>query len=118
MNYFTFIPRTLTLTFFPSDPITADLPMGDAMDGLMLGMAKNLDTADSPDAAAQAVYPVLGRDVTEQILARAEVRDVFSAAQLGSYLLRQYALGKEKNLSAAQTGRQTDSGSPACPTAS
>ena len=118
MTYFTYIPRTLDLTFFPQDPIAAAIPMGDAMDRLLSDMAKTLDAAETPDAAAAALYPILGEKVTEDILARAEVRDIFSVSQLAAYILRQYALGKEKNLSAAQLGRQTDSGLPACPTES
>ena len=118
MTYFTYIPRTLELTFFPQDPIVAAIPMGDATDRLLSDMAKNLDAAENPDAAAAALYPSLGEKVTEDILARAEVRVILSVSQLAAYVLRQYALGKEKNLSAAQLGRQTDSGLPACPTES
>ncbi len=118
MTYFTYIPRTLDLTFFSQDPIAAAIPMGDAMDRLLSDMAKNLDAAETPDDAAAALYPILGEKVTEDILARAEVRDILSVSQLAAYVLRQYAMGKEKNLSAAQMGRQTDSGLPACPTES
>ena len=56
-------------------------------------------------------YPVLGKDATDAILSRAEPRDVLAAEQLAAYVLRQYAEGKEKNLSAAQLGRRTETGS-------
>ncbi len=111
MNYFTFIPRQLELTFFASEPIKVSLPMGDAMDTLLTTMATALDSADSLTAAEAAIYPVLGKKVTDAILSRAEPRDILAVNQLAAYLLRQYAAGKEKNLSAAQLGRQTETGS-------
>ncbi len=111
MNYFTFIPRQLELTFFNTDPIKVSLPMGDAMDTLLTTMATALDSADSLTAAEAAIHPVLGKKVTETILSRAEPRDILAVNQLAAYLLRQYAAGKEKNLSAAQLGRQTETGS-------
>lgn len=111
MQYFTFIPRQLSLTFFDSNPIQATIPMGDAMDTLLTTMATALDAADSLTAAEAAIYPVLGKKVTDSILSRAEPRDILAVNQLAAYLLRQYAAGKEKNLSAAQLGRQTETGS-------
>ena len=111
MPYFTFIPRHLDLTFFSTDPIKVTIPMGDAMDNLLTEMAQSIDAAPDLPAAEAALYPVLGKDVTESILSRAEPRDVFAAQQLAAYVLRQYADGKEKNLSAAQSGRRTETGS-------
>lgn len=111
MPYFTFIPRQLELTFFDSNPIKISLPMGDVMDNLLTEMAESMDAAPDLHAAEAALYPVLGKDTTESILSRAEPRDVLAAEQLAAYVLRQYAEGKEKNLSAAQLGRRTETGS-------
>ena len=111
MPYFTFLSRHLELIFFNTDPITVTIPMGDAMDDLLTEMAQSIDAAPDLPAAEAALYPVLGKDVTESILSRAEPRDVFAAQQLAAYVLRQYADGKEKNLSAAQSGRRTETGS-------
>ena len=109
MPYFTFIPRQLELTFFDSNPIKISLPMGDAMDALLTEMAESMDAAPDLPAAEAALYPVLGKDTTDAILSRAEPRDVLAAEQLAAYVLRQYAEGKEKNLSAAQLGRDRKS---------
>lgn len=84
--------------------------MGDAMDALLTEMAIHGRRTGSP-AAEAALYPVLGKDTTDAILSRAEPRDVLAAEQLAAYVLRQYAEGKEKNLSAAQLGRRTETGS-------
>ena len=111
MPYFTFIPRILELTFFDTDPIKVTIPMGDAMDNLLTEMAQSMDAATDLPAAEAALYPVLGKDTTDAILSRAEPRDVLAAQQLAAYVLRQYAEGKEKNLSAAQSGRRTETGS-------
>lgn len=111
MTYFTFLPRTLTLRFFPDDPILVTLPMGDDMDELLLNMAKNLDEAGDFSTAAACLYPVLGRDTAENLLSRADCRDTLSVCQLAGYLLRQYGIEKEKNLSAACQGRQVTSAS-------
>lgn len=111
MHYFTFIPRHLELTFFDTNPIKISLPMGDAMDALLTEMAQSMDAAADLPAAEAALYPVLGKDTTDAILSRAEPRDVLAAQQLAAYVLRQYAEGKEKNLSAAQSGRRTETGS-------
>lgn len=111
MHYFTFIPRHLELTFFDSDPIKVTIPMGDAMDALLTEMAQSIDSAPDLPAAEAALYPVLGKDAAESILARAEPRDTLAVQQLAAYVLRQYADGKAKNLSAAQSGRRTETGS-------
>lgn len=111
MNYFTYISRQLPLTFFSADPITITIPICDATDALLPEMAKAIDTAETADAAAAALYPVLGRDNAEAILARSDPRDVHAARQIAAYVLRQYGEGVEKNLSAAQLGRQTETGS-------
>lgn len=111
MHYFTFIPRHLDLTFFNTDPIQISLPMGDAMDHLLTEMAQSIDAAPDLPAAEAALYPVLGKDAAESILSRAEPRDTLAAQQLAAYVLRQYADGKAKNLSAAQSGRRTETGS-------
>ena len=116
MPHFTFIPRQLPLTFFSDDPIHLTLPMGDAMDALLAAMAKNLDAAETAAQAEAALHPVLGQDATEKILSRANPRDRLAACQLAAYVLRQYAEGKEKNLLAAQSGRQMETGSSACQT--
>ena len=96
MTYFTFLPRTLTLRFFPDDPILVTLPMGDAMDELLLTMAKDLDEAGDFSTAAACLYPVLGRDTAENLLSRADCRDTLSVCQLAGYLLRQYASKRKK----------------------
>lgn len=111
MHYFTFIPRHLDLTFFDSNPIKISLPMGDAMDALLTEMAQSIDSAPDLPAAESALYPVLGKDAADAILARAEPRDALAVQQLAAYVLRQYADGKAKNLSAAQSGRRTETGS-------
>ena len=111
MTYFTFLPRTLTLHFFPDDPVAVSLPMGDDMDDLLLTMAKDLDEAGDFSAAAACLYPVLGRDTAENLLSRADCKDTLSVCQLAGYLLRQYGIEKEKNLSAACQGRQVTSAS-------
>lgn len=111
MHYFTFIPRHLDLTFFDSNPIKVTIPMGDAMDALLTEMAQSIDAAPDLAAAEAALYPVLGKEATESILSRAEPRDALAAEQLAAYVLRQYADGKAKNLSAAQSGRRTETGS-------
>ena len=111
MSYFTFIPRHLELTFFDSNPNKISLPMGEVMDNLLTEMAQSMDAAPDLAAAEAALYPVLGKDATDAILSRAEPRDVLAAEQLAAYVLRQYADGKEKNLSAAQLGRRTETGS-------
>ena len=111
MHYFTFIPRHLELTFFDTNPIKISLPMGDAMDALLTEMAQSIDSAPDLPTAEAALYPVLGKDAAESILARAEPRDALAVQQLAAYVLRQYADGKAKNLSAAQSGRRTETGS-------
>ena len=111
MHYFTFIPRHLELTFFDSNPIKVTIPMGDAMDNVLTEMAQSIDAAPDLAAAEAALYPVLGKEATESILSRAEPRDALAAEQLAAYVLRQYADGKAKNLSAAQSGRRTETGS-------
>ena len=111
MNYFTFLPRTITLRFFPDDPILVPLPMGDDMDDLLLTMAKNLDEAGDFSTAAACLYPVLGREHADKILSRADCRDTLSVCQLAGYILRQYGMEKEKNLDAACQGRQIPSAS-------
>lgn len=111
MPYFTFIPRHLELTFFDSNPIKISLPMGDAMDTLLTEMAQSIDSAPDLASAEAALYPVLGKDAAESILSRAEPRDMMAVQQLAAYVLRQYADGKAKNLSAAQSGRRTETGS-------
>lgn len=116
MNYFTFISRQLPLTFFSGDPITLTIPICDATDALLLDMAKAIDAAETPEAAEAALYPVLGRDNASAILARSDPRDLHAVRQIAAYILRQYGEGVEKNLSAAQLGRQTEAGSPSSQT--
>lgn len=112
MNYFTFISRQLPLTFFSEEPIKITIPICDATDALLLDMAKAIDAAETPADAEAALYPVLGKDIAETILARSDPRDIHSVRQIAAYILRQYGEGVEKNLSAAQQGRQTEAGSP------
>ena len=116
MNYFTFISRQLPLTFFSEEPITLTIPICDATDAQLLDMAKAIDAAETPAAAEAALYPVLGKDIAASILARSDPRDVQSVQQIAAYILRQYGEGKEKNLSAAQAGRQTETGLPSSQT--
>lgn len=116
MTYFTYISRQLPLTFFPTDPITIKIPICDATDALLLDMAKAIDAAETADAAAAALYPVLGQENSEKILSRSDPRDVHAVQQIAAYVLRQYGEGKEKNLSAAQVGRQTETGLPSSQT--
>lgn len=116
MNYFTYISRQLPLTFFSKNPITVEIPICDATDAQLLEMAKAIDAADTADTAAAALYPVLGKDNSDAILARSDPRDILAVQQIAAYVLRQYGEGKGKNLSAAQAGRQTDSGLPSSQT--
>lgn len=116
MNYFTYISRQLPLTFFSTDPITINIPICDATDAQLLEMAKTIDVAETVDAAAAALYPVLGKDTADAILARSDPRDVHAVRQIAAYVLRQYGEGKEKNLSAAQAGRRTETGLPSSQT--
>ena len=116
MNYFTYISRQLPLTFFSKNPITVEIPICDATDVQLLEMAKAIDAADTADTAAAALYPVLGKDNSEKILARSDPRDILAVQQIAAYVLRQYGEGKEKNLSAAQAGRRTETGLPSSQT--
>ena len=47
---------------------------------------------------------------SDAILARSDPRDILAVQQIAAYVLRQYGEGKGKNLSAAQAGRQTETG--------
>ena len=116
MNYFTYISRQLPLTFFSKNPITVEIPICDATDAQLLEMAKTIDAAETAAAAAAALYPVLGKDNSEKILARSDPRDVHAVRQIAAYVLRQYGEGAEKNLSAAQVGRRTETGLPSSQT--
>ena len=111
MNYFTYISRLLPLTFFSADPIEITLPICDATDSLLLEMAKSIDAADTAESALAALYPVLGKDNSDAIFARSDPRDVHAVRQIAAYILRQYGEGVEKNLSAAQLGRQLETDS-------
>ncbi len=113
MNYFTYISRQLPLTFFSTDPITVKIPICDATDTQLLEMAKAIDAAETAENAVAALYPVLGKDNSNAIFARSDPRDIHAARQIAAYVLRQYGEGVEKNLSAAQLGRQTETGLPA-----
>ena len=110
MPYFTYISRLLPLTFFSSDPIELSIPICDATDAQLLEMATAIDAADTPETAVAALYPVLGKDNADAIFARSDPRDVHAAKQIAAYVLRQYGEGVEKNLSAAQSGRQWENG--------
>ena len=111
MPYFTYISRLLPLTFFSSDPITVKIPICDATDSLLLEMAKSIDAAETAENAVAALYPVLGKDNADAIFARSDPHDIHAARQIAAYVLRQYGEGVEKNLSAAQLGRQLETGS-------
>lgn len=116
MEYFTFIDRVFTLQFFREDPIFVECCLGDRLEQQLLEMAERLDAAENAAAAKTALYPLLGRENTEKILARGDNGDIFGARQVGLHLIAACTEEMGKNQKAAGAGRQENTASGTCPT--
>ena len=107
-KFFAFTDRAIPVQFFEENPIHVTLIASDEMDARILD-ASNLIMDGSKEAALdgrkakyqQAVDILIGHDIAEQILARADNADGYALLSLYNGIVRAYGEGKEKNMAAS-----------------
>lgn len=107
-KFFTFADRAIPVQFFEEDPICVTLIASDEMDAKILD-ASNLIMDGSKEAAPEgrkakyrrAVDILIGRDIAEQALAKADNADGYALLSLYNGIVRAYGEGKAKNLAAS-----------------
>lgn len=108
-KFFTFMDRAIPVQFFEDDPICVTLIASDEMDVKILESEKmilegNQQTALDvrKDKYRNAVDNLIGHDVAERILSRADNADGYAILSLYAGIVQAYGEGKRKNLWASR----------------
>lgn len=88
MTPFTFIDRTFTLTFYPDDPITVTLCLGDVLEEKLQAAVSHYDQCHTVAEDVENLKTLLGPEAAERLLSRAETVDRLTVLELLSYAVR------------------------------
>ncbi len=88
MHIFTFIDRTVTLRYYPEDPLELTFYLGDALEERLQAAVSHYDQPHTLQEDRENLLTFLGREQGEQLLSRAEPLDRLSILELLSYTVR------------------------------